>query len=102
MSSRIYHVAPTGIIHRKGLAPCQSGMEHIERVKDSREQNVNDGKNNNAPLDDLKSRIVNPNQKLTSQYRMMQMAHHRYNLLLDGYMRCSQYIILPYYSSRTI
>ena len=32
-------------------------------------------------LDDLKSRIVNTNQKLTSQYRMMQMAHHRYNLL---------------------
>ena len=34
------------------------------------------------PLDDLKSRITNMNQKLTSQYRMMQMAHHRYNLLL--------------------
>ena len=32
-------------------------------------------------LDDLKSRIVNTNQKLTSQNRMMQMAHHRYNLL---------------------
>ena len=32
-------------------------------------------------LDDLKSRIVNTNQKLLSQYRMMQMAHHRYNLL---------------------
>ena len=32
-------------------------------------------------LDDLKSRITNMNQKLTSQYRMMQMAHHRYNLL---------------------
>ena len=32
-------------------------------------------------LDDLKSKIVNANQKLTSQYRMMQMAHHRYNLL---------------------
>ena len=32
-------------------------------------------------LDDLKSRIINTNQKLTSQYRMMQMAHHRYNLL---------------------
>ena len=31
-------------------------------------------------LDDLKSRIANTNQKLTSQYRMMQMAHHRYNL----------------------
>ena len=33
-------------------------------------------------LDDLKGRIANMNQKLTSQYRMMQMAHHRYNLLL--------------------
>ena len=33
-------------------------------------------------LDDLKSRIANTNQKLTSQYRMMQMAHHRCNLLL--------------------
>ena len=32
-------------------------------------------------LDNLKSRIANTNQKLTLQYRMMQMAHHRYNLL---------------------
>ena len=32
-------------------------------------------------LDDLKSRIENTNQKLTSQHRMMQMAHHGYNLL---------------------
>ena len=32
-------------------------------------------------LDDLKGRIANTNQKLTSQYRMMSMAHHRYNLL---------------------
>ena len=32
-------------------------------------------------LDDLKSRIANMNQKLTLQDRMMQMAHHRYNLL---------------------
>ena len=31
-------------------------------------------------LDDLKSRIANTNQKLTLQHRMMQMAHHRYNL----------------------
>ena len=31
-------------------------------------------------LDDLKSRIANTNQILTLQYRMMQMAHHRYNL----------------------
>ena len=32
-------------------------------------------------LDDLKSRITNTNLKLNSQYRMMQMAHHRYNIL---------------------
>ena len=32
-------------------------------------------------LDDLKCKIANMNQKLTLQYRMMQMAHHRYNLL---------------------
>ena len=32
-------------------------------------------------LDVLKGRIADANQKLTSQYRMMQMAHHRYNLL---------------------
>ena len=32
-------------------------------------------------LDDLKSRIANTNQKLTSQYRMKQMPHQRYNLL---------------------
>ena len=31
-------------------------------------------------LDDLKGRITNTNQKLTSQYRMMQITHHRYNL----------------------
>ena len=32
-------------------------------------------------LDDLKSRFANINQKLPLQYRIMQMAHHRYNLL---------------------
>ena len=32
-------------------------------------------------LDFLKGRIADTNQRLTSQYRMMQMAHHRYNLL---------------------
>ena len=32
-------------------------------------------------LDNLKSRIANTNQELTLQYRMMQMAHQRYNLL---------------------
>ena len=32
-------------------------------------------------LDVLQGRIADTNQKLMSQYRMMQMAHHRYNLL---------------------
>ena len=32
-------------------------------------------------LDILKGRIADTKQRLTSQYRMMQMAHHRYNLL---------------------
>ena len=32
-------------------------------------------------LDVPKGRITDTNQRLTSQYRMMQMAHHRYNLL---------------------
>ena len=32
-------------------------------------------------LDDLKSRIGSTNQILTSQYRIMEMAHYRYNLL---------------------
>ena len=32
-------------------------------------------------LDVLKGRIADTNQRLTSQYRMMQMAHHGYNLL---------------------
>ena len=32
-------------------------------------------------LDVLKGRIADINQKLTSQYRMMQMVYHRYNLL---------------------
>ena len=32
-------------------------------------------------LDVLKDRIADTNQRLTSQYRMIQMAHHRYNLL---------------------
>ena len=32
-------------------------------------------------LDVLKGRTADMNQKLTSQYRMMQMAHHKYNLL---------------------
>ena len=32
-------------------------------------------------LNVLKGRIADTNQKLTSQYRMIQMAHHGYNLL---------------------
>ena len=32
-------------------------------------------------LEDHKSRIANMNQKLTLQYRMMQMAQYRYDLL---------------------
>ena len=32
-------------------------------------------------LDVLKDRIADTNQRLTSQYRMMQMAYHGYNLL---------------------
>ena len=32
-------------------------------------------------LDVLKGRIADSNQRLPSQYRMMQMANHRYNLL---------------------
>ena len=32
-------------------------------------------------LDILKGRNADTNQRLTSQYRMIQMAHHRYNLL---------------------
>ena len=32
-------------------------------------------------LDVLKGRIADTNQRLTSQYRMVQMAYHRYNLL---------------------
>ena len=31
-------------------------------------------------LDVLKGRIADTKQRLTSEYRMMQMAHHRYNL----------------------
>ena len=50
-----------------------------QQLKDTRKQNVN---NAIMPaLNDLKRKIGNMNQKLTSQYRMMQMAHLRYNLL---------------------
>ena len=38
-------------------------------------------------LDDLKNLMVHTNQKLESQYRMMKMAHNRYNLLFRWYTR---------------
>ena len=53
-------------------------------------------------LDVLKGRIADMNQKLTSQYRMMQMAHHRYNLLFTWMHEMLTYIILPYYFLRSI
>ena len=40
-------------------------------------------------LDVLKGRITDTNQKLTSQYRMMQMTHYRYNLLFRWHTGCS-------------
>ena len=40
-------------------------------------------------LDVLKGRIADTYQRSTSQYRMMQMAQHRYSLLSDRHMRCS-------------
>ena len=49
-------------------------------------------------LDHLKSRIVNMNQKLTSQYRMMQMTHHHFRWMHETLMIHH----LPYYSLRTI
>ena len=51
-------------------------------TKDSRNRTSMIAKAIMPALNDFKSRIANTNQKLTSQYRMMQMAHHRYNLLL--------------------
>ena len=53
-------------------------------------------------LDVLKGRIADTIQQLTSQYRMMQMAHHRYNLLFRWTHEMLIYIILPYYFLRTI
>ena len=53
-------------------------------------------------LNDLKNQIIHANQKLESQYRLMEMAHNRYNLLSRQNTRCSLYITLPYYSLRTI
>ena len=53
-------------------------------------------------LDVLKGRIADTNQKLTSQYRMMQMAHHRYNLLFRQMHKMLMIHHLPYYILRTI
>ena len=56
-------------------------------------------------LDDLKSRIMNRNQKLTSQYRMMQMAYHRYNLLfrrMHEMLRIHHFAILLFRNYLTI
>ena len=53
-------------------------------------------------LDDHKDRIANMNQKLTSQYRMMQMAHHRYNLLVIQMHEMLTIHHLPSYSLRII
>ena len=53
-------------------------------------------------LDNLKSRIANTNQKLTLQHRMMQMAHHRYNLLCQQTYEMLMIHHFAYYSLRTI
>ena len=56
-------------------------------------------------LDDLKSRIANRNQKLTSKYRMMQMAHHRYNLLfrwMHETLMIHHFALLPFRNYLTI
>ena len=56
-------------------------------------------------LDDLKSRITNINQKLTLQYRMMQMAHHRYNLLfrqMQEMLTIHHFALLPFKNYLTI
>ena len=48
-------------------------------------------------LDILKGRIADTNQRLTSQYKIIDIIYFS-----DRHMRYSQYIILPYYFSRTI
>ena len=53
-------------------------------------------------LDYLKSRITNMNQKLTLQYRMVQMAHHRYNLLFRWMHKMLTIHHLPSYSFEII
>ena len=49
-------------------------------------------------LKDLKLQINKTNEKLASQYRMMSSTTY----FLDRYMKCRQYIILPYYCLRII
>ena len=56
-------------------------------------------------LDDFKSRIANTNPKLTSQYRMMQMAHHRNNLLFrqtHGTITIHHFVLLLFKNYLTI
>ena len=52
-------------------------------------------------LDVLKGRIADTNQRLTSQYRMMQMAHHRYNLLFR-YLAHHRYNLLSRWTHKTL
>ena len=53
-------------------------------------------------LDDLKSNIANTNQKLTLQYRMMQIAHHRYNLLFRWMLTIHHFALLLFKNYLTI
>ena len=71
------------IMHLNDCSKCRTNPPEI---KVSRKQTAMMAIAIMPALDDLKSRIVNTNQKLTSQYGMMQMAHHRYNLLFKNYL----------------
>ena len=56
-------------------------------------------------LDVLKGRIADTNQRLNSQYRMMQMAHHRYNLLFrwtHEMLKIHNFAFLPFKNYLTI
>ena len=56
-------------------------------------------------LDVLQGRIADTNQRLTSQYRMMQMAHHRYNLLFrwtHEILTIHHFALLPFKNYLTI
>ena len=53
-------------------------------------------------LDVLKSRIADTNWRLTSQYRMMQMAHHRYNLLFRWMLMIHHFALLLFKNYLTI